>query len=339
MIHHPWPTPSKKAIRKEGSEGGGLPVPPFPASAASHILTSCTFMHLPPIALISRSKSQLTYDEAGSEVVKGTLLPPSQPSYSPASLPPVLQPLLPPPDHSTVPPLAYYALTRHIKHLETLERSAFLNYVFQPLPYPQERTHGSDLLQLLIPHMHLESRAVRLRFVDPRMWLTIIRSFWPETLPGTLASYHMPLADGYLPYLQYLEPTEHFTLFVILELHGVKELNDETIIQLKLLHQLAVLDCSKTGVSKVGVKKLADALALNDEELTPRGTWRLRFLSLRGCDIDDSVAITLRLFPLLSVIGTLSMGPSSRLRLNTTRPFCRFTKYKMYGTADHPWME
>ncbi|KAG8882315.1 hypothetical protein FRB97_008423 [Tulasnella sp. 331] len=279
-----------------------------------------TDLQFPPILLLPRSSStQGTYDESGGQVLKSVPLPPSQPTYSTAALPPCLQPPSSKTFHPKVPPLAYYAITRHVKHLETLQRNAFLKHGVSahltPLPYPQQdaSSTSSDLLQLLIPHMHRQSRAVRLQLVDPRLWITIIRSYWPETLPTSLFTYPLPLSDGYLPYLQYIEPTVYFTLFLVLDLKGVKELNDETIVRLKCLHQLAVLDCSETGVGTAGVRKLADALSVtqkstegdddDDDDERPSGPWRLRVLSLRGCKaVDDKVVLSLRYFPLLSVV-------------------------------------
>ncbi|KAG9033491.1 hypothetical protein FRB95_014770 [Tulasnella sp. JGI-2019a] len=289
--------------------------PTFPTHICVTNVPMMEQVNLPSIQLIPRnnSNSQTTYDESGSQVLKSVLLPPSQPSYALASLPPCLQqpPLLRGKSHHAhVPPLAYYAITRHVKNLETLQRSAFLKHIGSttPLPYPQD-TNKNDLLQLLIPHMHHQTRSVRLQLVDPRLWITIIRSYWPETLPSSLLTYPMPLADGYLPYLQYIDPTPHFTLFVVLELKGVNELNDETIVRLKVLHHLAVLDASQTGVGSVGVRKLTDSLnvgeegGVDDDGGRPRGPWKLRALSLRGCKgVDDKVVLSLRNFPLLSVV-------------------------------------
>ncbi|KAG8913412.1 hypothetical protein FRC00_002460 [Tulasnella sp. 408] len=184
-----------------------------------------------------------------------------------------------------------------------MNRDAFLDSWPSPVPYRDpEKPEESDLLQLLIPHMHRKSRAVKWKYVDPRLWLTLIRLFWADTLPPTFRKYPLPLADPYLPYIQYIDPTPDFSLIVVLDLRKKKELTDESIIWLRALHQLAVLEISNTAVSNAGVAKLAEALRVDEEDGAARGPWRLRVLGLANTLVDTMVESSLRAFPLLSVV-------------------------------------
>lgn len=184
-----------------------------------------------------------------------------------------------------------------------MSRGAFLDAWPNQIPYRDtQEPDESDLLQLLIPHMHRQSRAAKWQYVDPKLWLTLIRIFWADTLPQTFRKYPLPLADPYLPYIQQIDPTPDFSLIVVLDLRKRKELTDETIISLKALHQLAVLEMASTTVSNAGIAKLAEALRVDEEDGFSRGPWRLRCLGLANTRVDTMVEPSLRAFPLLSVV-------------------------------------
>ncbi|KAG8926764.1 hypothetical protein FRC02_008692 [Tulasnella sp. 418] len=268
-------------------------------------------MKLPPIALFS-SKTEVDYDEAGNQVLKSQVIPSSLASYS--ILPEYLSPRgLSSFSNGNVPSLSFCCFLVYIKYLSTSERGAFLDELPPPRPYganiteDEDQDQATDLLQQLIPHMHPRSKAVNWRLVDPRLWVTIIRLFWTETLPETFLDYELPLADPHLPYMQMLEPSSHFTLITVLNLSNKRELTDDSIVALKSLHLLVVLDVSSTKVTAKGVRKLAEALTGDEEGDYLQGPWRLRVLSLRGCrEVDSIVEQYLAMFPLLSVIDLRS---------------------------------
>lgn len=264
-------------------------------------------MKCAPIILVSQT-SQVAYDDAGSQILKSTGLQSSLPLYAPSALPPHFRP---PTTFTKVPPLQFFCLKRLMEQLDMSGKPEFLKQFKLPTPYAEPRDPDElDLLQLLIPHMHRTSRAVKLDYVDPKLWVTLIRVFWPETLPPTLRRYPLPLADPYLPYIQFIEPTDYFTLITVLDLSRKTELTDENIVHLKTLFQLAVLECMGTAVTAVGIKRLADVLQPRDGETKLlRGTWKLRILGLRSCSVDDSIATSLQHFPLLSVVGESKCSP------------------------------
>jgi len=252
-----------------------------------------------PISLAS-SSSAITYDDAGNEVVKCASVPIASPPY--ASLPPYMQPSI----GERVPPLVYFGIVAYVKLLSSSSRDSILQPPCSPRPYlVPEHDDRADLLQLLIPHMHPMSKAVMWKYVDPRLWITLIRMFWSETLPETFREYPMPLSDPYLPYIQYLEPTDHFALILVLDLSKEPSLTDESIIALKTLHQLTILNTSFTSITTKGVKKVADSLKWDENIEMARGPWKLRSWSMLGCRVKDDVAWPLQSFPLLAVVGEL----------------------------------
>lgn len=257
-------------------------------------------MSLPPVALLV-SKRSTTYDDSGGEIIKTSGLPPSSPLYHPSNVPPHCRSRK---TFDKVPPLAFFCVTKYLESLSLMSRGAFLDAWPNQIPYRDtQEPDESDLLQLLIPHMHRQSRAAKWQYVDPKLWLTLIRIFWADTLPQTFRKYPLPLADPYLPYIQQIDPTPDFSLIVVLDLRKRKELTDETIISLKALHQLAVLEMASTTVSNAGIAKLAEALRVDEEDGFSRGPWRLRCLGLANTRVDTMVEPSLRAFPLLSVVG------------------------------------
>ncbi|KAG8984161.1 hypothetical protein FRB90_005508, partial [Tulasnella sp. 427] len=256
-------------------------------------------MSLPPIALIS-SRKKVSYDDSGSEVIKSSGLPPSCPLYHPDKVPDFCRPRE---TFNKVPPLGYFGINKYLESISLTDRGAFLDAWPTPIPYRDKNQQDEpDLLQMLIPHLHRPSRAAKWSYVDPKLWLTVIRIYWADTLPETFRKYPLPLADPYLPYTQQIDPTPDFTLLVVLNLRRKKELTDETIIALKVLHQLAVLEIAGTEVSNAGIAKLAEALRVDEGDGAPRGPWRLRCLGLSSTLVDTMVEPSVRAFPLLSVV-------------------------------------
>lgn len=64
---------------------------------------------------------------------------------------------------------------------------------------------------------------------------------------------------------------------------------DETIISLKALHQLAVLEISNTRVSNTDIAKSVEALGVDEKDGSAKGSWRLRCLRLANTRVDTMV--------------------------------------------------
>ncbi|PSR76063.1 hypothetical protein PHLCEN_2v8725 [Hermanssonia centrifuga] len=170
---------------------------------------------------------------------------------------------------------------------------------------PPASAEGYDILKELIPTSSREFEGDNnylLDVVDPRLWAVLVQIF--TQLPESFRTYVIPLSDIHIPLLQGIPSTPYFALITVLELSGCKELNDETIVQLRYLHGLGALDLSMTTVSSWGIKILAKTLSKNPDLDRLDGPWKLRILSLRNCmNVKDLAVGSLVNFPLLSVVG------------------------------------
>ncbi|KAL1698408.1 hypothetical protein EV121DRAFT_218239 [Schizophyllum commune] len=204
-----------------------------------------------------------------------------------------------------VPSLAYFCIRRLVDYPEYAGRVS--------LPYVPPETEGDpDILRTLVPSYSYFDNTLDYNALDPRLWAVIVQLF--DGLPSIFSTYSLALNDKHLPLLQRVECTEHFSLVVVLDLSGSPNLTDGTVQKLFELRHLAALDISKTRISALGVKLLRPRTSATDGHEGPRA---LRVLSLRGCRaVDDDVLGYLRLFPLLSVIGTNSQ---SRIRMNCNK--------------------
>jgi hypothetical protein len=197
-----------------------------------------------------------------------------------------------------VPSLSYFC----IKHLL---KTPELVYNYGPArPYRSpEFPGGSDIFQS-IPRTPQGN--VNLSKVDPRLWAVIVQVY--SDLPSGLHIYHTALADKYIPSLQRIPTTEHFSLLTVLELPRCSHLNDDTIVRLTVLHTLCVLDASNTPLSAQGIRRLSGTLRWGDDGVDianqRRGPWQLRILSLRNCKkVTDNIYQCLESFMLLAVVG------------------------------------
>lgn len=209
-----------------------------------------------------------------------------------------------------VPSLSYFC----IKHLL---KAPELVYNYGPgRPYrPPEFRGDSDILQTL---PRAAQGNVNLSKVDPRLWAVIVQVY--SDLPSELHIYRTALADKYIPSLQRIPTTEHFSLLTVLELPGCSYLNDDTIIRLTALHTLCVLDASNTPLSAQGIRRLSGTLRWGDDGVDVanqrRGPWQLRILSLRNCkQVTDNIYQCLESFILLAVVGKLRTSRESLLHL------------------------
>lgn len=209
-----------------------------------------------------------------------------------------------------VPSLSYFC----IKHLV---KTPELVYNYGPArPYRTPEFPGdSDILQSL---PRTPRGNVNLCKVDPRLWAVIVQVY--SDLPSDLHIYRTALADKYIPSLQRIPTTEHFSLLTVLELPRCSYLNDDTIVHLTVLRTLCVLDASDTPLSARGIRSLSGTLRWGDDGVDfanqRRGPWQLRILSLRNCkQVTDNIYQYLESFVLLAVAGKLHTNRESRLRL------------------------
>jgi hypothetical protein len=199
-----------------------------------------------------------------------------------------------------VPPLSYYC----IKCLVQVPELVY--HYGPPRPYrPPESPNDPDVLQSLIPrstqgHFNLDK-------VDPRLWAILVQTY--SDLPQSLRTYRTALCDKYLPLLQRVPTTEHFSLLTVLELPGCPHLNDNTIVHLTALHTLCVLDASRTTLSALGIRCLSGTLKWVEDGVDcanqRRGPWQLRILSLHHCTrVTNAIFQYLESFILLAAVGT-----------------------------------
>lgn len=240
--------------------------------------------------ILSRGKVSETTDSAGVSIRKTTLAKPGPPGpyeftqHAPTS--------------TEVPSLAFFCINALVPYPEQVSMD------FQ-LPYDASNPEKRDLLT--------ELNADEPSQVDPRLWAILVQLY--SGLPHQWYTYHIPLGDRHLPLLQCIPSTEYFALITVLELSGSREVNDDTIFELKQLRTLVALDLSATELSTLGVLHLANTVAWASTEASQpemRGPWALRILDLRGCKkINQDALPYLDSFKLLSVVGqhtSLNLG-------------------------------
>lgn len=203
-----------------------------------------------------------------------------------------------------VPPLAFFCIKALAEYPDEIHAlgPARLRY---EAPWSRNQF---DILSALIPTYcpFDDPEGFDLTLVDPRLWAVIIQAY--EGLPPVFRQYTLPLSDAYLPLLQTIPSTKHFSLITVLSLSRCRMLTDDTILELRHLHTLVALDMSVTAVGTWGISRLAKSLAWSEADAAHpaerRGPWGLRILDLRDCiNIDDKVFHWLTRFPLLSVVG------------------------------------
>lgn len=198
-----------------------------------------------------------------------------------------------------IPPLSYFCIKCLVQVPE------LIYHYGPPRPYrPPVYPCDPDILRALIPR-NGQGR-FNLSKLDPRLWAILVQIY--SDLPHSLRIYCTALSDKYTPLLQHVPATEHFTLLTVLELPGCSHLNDDTIVHLKVLHTLYVLDASRTILSATGIRRLSGTLRRDEDTLDSpnqrRGPWQLRILSLHNCKrVTNAIYQYLESFILLAVVG------------------------------------
>ncbi|KAF9264687.1 hypothetical protein L218DRAFT_1076162 [Marasmius fiardii PR-910] len=172
--------------------------------------------------------------------------------------------------------------------------------------HPNSYCSQFDILRALIPTYSSDSGSFSLERVDPNLWATLVQLF-PNSIPSSFTTYLLPLSDAHLPLLQLIPATPSCAIITVLELPGCKEITDDTITKLRVLHNLVALDLSDTCLTNLGISRLASACIWSTQEYDRkperRGPWGIRIIRLRNCYAVDNVSIqSLSKFVLLSVI-------------------------------------
>ncbi|KAH9966656.1 hypothetical protein BC827DRAFT_1124933, partial [Russula dissimulans] len=198
-----------------------------------------------------------------------------------------------------IPPLPYFCIKCLVKNPELVYQYGF------PRPYRAPVSHSDpDVLRPLIPRSR--SGHFNLTKVDPRLWAIILQIY--SDLPHGLRTYRTALSDKYIPLLQRVPATEHFSLLTVLELSRCSHLNDDTIVHLKGLHTLCVLDVNRTTLSAQGIRRLSGTLMCVEDDIDGtnqrRGPWQLRILTLYNCKrVTNAIYQYLESFTLLTAVG------------------------------------
>ncbi|KZP11996.1 hypothetical protein FIBSPDRAFT_755766 [Athelia psychrophila] len=252
---------------------------------------------MPPIILSNGPKRSATSDEAGTTIIKYTMPAAPVSFHAPYELANTAGMI----NTSCVPSLVSYAVKALFVYPEQIHVLGS-----QRLQYRASSSLLRDVLRDLIPWYDPEDPDFCLKEVDPRLWATLAQSF--SGLPDSFRTYHIPLDDQYLPLLQQIPSTEHFSLVTILELPDCAAVTDDTMLNLKQLSSLCALDISGTAVTTHGIQNLARTLVWNDLDDTDvtdkRGPWALRILDVRKCkSIDNDIFACAEQFILLTVLG------------------------------------
>ncbi|CAL1704766.1 unnamed protein product [Somion occarium] len=193
---------------------------------------------------------------------------------------------------------SYHHFGRRLHNHSELDSIGPARIHYEPPASPSDY----DLVRSLVPAFsHEDPKSTNfLANVDPRLWAVIIQTVSP--LPEAFRTYTLPLSDIHAPLLQQIPSTPDFALLTVLELRGREEVDDQTVVQLGDLHNLAAVDLSLTVLTSWGIKTLSKTLLTSEDTGKRRGPWGLRIIHLRDCmKIDDSIFDCLPKFPLLSV--------------------------------------
>jgi len=221
-----------------------------------------------------------------------------------------------------VPPLSYFCIRRLVQVPE------LVYHYGPPRPYcPPQFPNDPDVLQSLIPRNTQGN--FNLGKVDPRLWAILVQTY--SDLPHSFRTYRTALSDKYLPLLQRIPTTEHFSLLTVLELPGCPHLNDNTIVHLTALHTLCVLDASRTTLSALGIRRLSGTLKWVEVGIDcanrRRGPWQLRILSLHHCKrVTNAIFQYLESFILLAVVGK----PCTTREYFEINDACRSPKHELH---------
>ncbi|KAL5490271.1 hypothetical protein ACEPAI_5104 [Sanghuangporus weigelae] len=228
-------------------------------------------------------------DDAGNKIIRTTL--PLLPSFTPSyrAYDPTQSR-----NFTRVPRLASFCIRVLSQYPEQLHQLGTIRLHFHP-----EKDGADSVLRSVLPKW--KTPDFSLLNVDPRLWATIVQIY--RNAPEILSSYPCHLSDPHVPLLNQIPCTPDFALLTVLNLAGSRNVTDDNILSLKVLHNLTALDLSGSyEISARGIVALSRTVAFN-EVGEKRGPWILRILRLRSCqNVDKVIFNVLHSFPLLAIV-------------------------------------
>ncbi|EJD05803.1 uncharacterized protein FOMMEDRAFT_166135 [Fomitiporia mediterranea MF3/22] len=228
-------------------------------------------------------------DDAGNNIIKTTLAPPTKSipqytAYDPEK----------PRRFRRVPRLASFCIRALSRYPEQLHQLGSTRLYFD-----RKKGGTNSVLRAVLPKWR--SPNFSLLDIDPRLWATIIQIY--KDPPDELDFYPCQLSDPHVPLLNQIPMSPDFTLLTLLCLANSRQLTDDNILSLKVLHNLAALDVSNCmSITAHGIRLLSRTLTFN-EFGEKRGPWALRVLRMRACwTVDSSIFDCLQKFPLLTAV-------------------------------------
>lgn len=187
--------------------------------------------------------------------------------------------------------------------------------------------------------------------IHPQLWGLLNALIIPSTLPPILRHLSLPLIDEHVPSLQTSRILCTPTLSLLTHVsfsstESRSKITDDSLLQLRTLSCLTVLNLAGTPVKSSGILRLlASMRAMLPSKASP---WRLRVLDLRRTFVDDEVlmgnktGLSLKVFPLLCVIGEskfklCGMQTYPRIDLRDTSVTSMACKafQRLWGTSSH----
>ncbi|PVF97047.1 hypothetical protein CPB86DRAFT_815896 [Serendipita vermifera] len=128
--------------------------------------------------------------------------------------------------------------------------------------------------------------------IHPQLWGLLNALIIPSTLPLVLRTISVAITDGLIPSLHHAPvlATPSLSLLTALSLESVESrllVTDDSIIQLRNLACLTVLNLASTPITSRGILRLVLSITSSDNPDTC--PWRLRVLDLRNTFVGDMI--------------------------------------------------
>lgn len=142
--------------------------------------------------------------------------------------------------------------------------------------------------------------------IDPYLWGLVNSLIIPSTLPSEIRRLGLNITDPAVPALQYASVlnTKTLSLLTCLSFDSPEirlRISDDSLIQLRSLPCLTLLNLASTPITSRGIQRLIVAMKARGD--VTFGPWKLRVLDLHGTFVDDNLFdelnTNLSIFPLL----------------------------------------
>jgi hypothetical protein len=144
--------------------------------------------------------------------------------------------------------------------------------------------------------------------IHPQLWALINALVIPSTLPPSLRSLTLALSDSLIPSIQFAPclSSQTLTLLTCLSLNSPalrQQITDDTLIHLRPLICLTLLDLARTPITSKAFRRLA--LSMRSSQGAVVGPRKLRVLYLNGTFVNDDLLDEngIDTFPLLFAVG------------------------------------